>query len=308
MTQRSFPIIEQNVTIDQWKRINGTGDGIVNDLTGNSFGLSTVTDTATIQAGMFRYDGLVFEVQGSHAFTLPAVSAATTYQIAIVYTPANEALEDVGPLKMVAGVKGSIATPTAGAVFPVWDIPRTPSTPMSAATVVASTDYRRWACEVELIRQPSNTPNPALRPPLPRGSVLHETTPTGVRTFLRDLVSGSLQWVSVDDPTGWVDCSLAGGKSFMDGVPVQVRREGKKIYIHGGWTRAGIVPETQISLGNVPSGFRPRRTTYINAVGSTGNQYGMFVITVGGIIYVRSGAVVSDYYAFPGELNGWFTD
>lgn len=110
--------------------------------------------------------------------------------------------------------------------------------------------------------------------------------------------------------SGWVNIAIAGGKAGQAGAPPQVRKEGKRVSARWGWDNTGLTtPGGAIVAGTVPDGYRPVRTTYINMVGSTGNQRAMAVIDPStGQVTIRIGSAALDYYLFPGELGGWWTD
>lgn len=116
---------------------------------------------------------------------------------------------------------------------------------------------------------------------------------------------------AIDDDladSGWVNISVAAGVAGQAGAPPQVRKIGDQVFARWGWANTGLTTaNTETVVGTVPSGFRPPRTCYLNIVGSTGNQYAMCVVASGtGVVSMRVGDAPSDYYLFPGELNGWF--
>lgn len=117
---------------------------------------------------------------------------------------------------------------------------------------------------------------------------------------------GALEIATAD--SGWVNVSIASGKAGQNGDPPQVRKIGKMVHIRWGWANTGLTANSEIVVGTVPDGYRPPRTSYINMVGSTGNQYGMALINPAGVVSIRTASSLADYYLFPGELSGWFLD
>jgi hypothetical protein len=117
---------------------------------------------------------------------------------------------------------------------------------------------------------------------------------------------------AIDDDladSGWVNIAIAAGKVGQNDLPPQVRKIGTQVFARWGWDPTGLTtPNSETAVGTVPSGYRPARTTYVNMVGSTGNQYAMAVINTAGLVSIRVGNDALDYYLFPGEAAGWFTD
>ena len=116
---------------------------------------------------------------------------------------------------------------------------------------------------------------------------------------------------AIDDDladSGWVNISVASGKAGQAGQPPQVRKIGDQVFVRWGWDATGIPVNTETVVGTVPAGYRPARTTYVNIVGSTGNQYAMALINTSGVVSIRASSSGADYYLFPGETSGWFVN
>jgi hypothetical protein len=97
MTEQSFPVIEKPLTDDQWKSVTlGIGDGVL-DEGGNPYRitLSNTGDNVTVEVDTLKgfnhaiLRGFYHKMDAPITLKVPAVTAETTYYIALQYNPAN---------------------------------------------------------------------------------------------------------------------------------------------------------------------------------------------------------------------------
>lgn len=136
MAEQSFPVIEKPLTDDQWKSVTlGIGDGILDEGgTPYRVTVSNQTDQATVQTDSAKgyahaiLRGFYHRIDAPVALSVPAVSARTTYTIALQYDPTRSAL----PVKL--GVfTGSLDRSNSKAYLVLATIVRDPSQLISDA-------------------------------------------------------------------------------------------------------------------------------------------------------------------------------
>lgn len=187
MTVSSYPVLEQDVTADLWRRMNANDDGITDDYAGDSFGLTVSGDTATVAPGFFHVNGQTLENDAPDAFNLPPVTVSKVYQVACQFDPAKDA-NPAGPLSLVAGVKGSFDLSNGKQVYPLHEVTRAPGQVMGSGTVRA--DLRWWLGKSTVSAREGYFP-----PGASRGSFCYCSATA--KLFVRDVKGGTLQWVQV---------------------------------------------------------------------------------------------------------------
>lgn len=231
MTTTSFPITGDNITHGQWANLGGVGDGIRK---GDPFVLSPTTNDLTVPSGThIGFRGFLLDVTTDHLLTLPAVTSDTTYRVAVMYDPANEAAAG-GPLSLVAPVVGSEGVPAGGALLPLQDITRRNGVALNASTVQ---DYRYFN------RGALTAPTALALPPASFYSKgAHLVLPTGL------YVHNGSAWVAVENDSGW----------RYDGFSAK-----------SGWTNNGCAWRTRNGLAELR--IRGKRTGSTLTFGTTGD-------------------------------------
>lgn len=96
MAEESFPIVDQPMSADQWQSVtSGIGDGVLDEggspysLTNFSNADNTVEVTVSTTKGFSHaiLKGFYHKIDANTVLTIPAVTAATTYYIALQYSP-----------------------------------------------------------------------------------------------------------------------------------------------------------------------------------------------------------------------------
>lgn len=161
MAEQSFPMIEKPMTDDQWKSVTlGIGDGIL-DGGGNPYKitLSNQTDQATIgldsKTGYNHaiLKGFYHKMDQEIALAAPAVTAKTTYTVALQYDPTRQDM----PVKL--GIfKGNLDRSSGKEYLVLWAIVRSPNQLLSDATL---TEIRAHVTPVMQVNRFQDLPEPA---------------------------------------------------------------------------------------------------------------------------------------------------
>lgn len=130
MVETSFPILEAPLNVEQWKSVaRGFGTGVL-DEGGNPYNLtslSNVNNTAVIAVDTktrFNHavvSGFYHKMDAPITVELPAVARATTYRVALVYSP----LEKEMPVKLA--VVTSLDTTGGKEYLVLWEVTRQPN-------------------------------------------------------------------------------------------------------------------------------------------------------------------------------------
>ena len=121
---------------------------------------------------------------------------------------------------------------------------------------------------------------------------------------LADAVDAALATASKD--YGWVNITVNSGFAAQGAQIPQLRRVGKLVYVHWGWSNTGLAVNGTYTVGSVPVGYRPMTDTEpIACVSSAGAATGHFFVTPGGDVQLRTGATLGAYYLMSAGA-GWF--
>ena len=99
--------------------------------------------------------------------------------------------------------------------------------------------------------------------------------------------------------TGWVACTINGsGWTNVPSEPVQVRRIGKHVYMRGAALNSTLAQGTTVTMGNVPTGFRP-------------SQRAMFSATLNSVanLFIRietNGNITAGWYGTGTTTGAWW--
>ena len=245
MAEESYPVVEQPVTAAQWSTMaQAGGDGIIDR--GNwPFWPGTVSSanntiviqpsryksksgpSTGVQAGEAVLSGFYYRMTSATTLTVPAVTADTTYWIALQYDPLRGS-DAAGPIRL--GVfKGALDRTQGKTYLVLWSLLRKNNQTLQDAWTASAQQYR-----------------PRISPQLAVSTVDHlpVETETLVDTvaFIRDTGGqwraetdsvGGIKWVREENtrtiefarPTGW---SLDG--SATDGIIFQHTREGRTFF------------------------------------------------------------------------------
>ncbi len=130
---------DTNVTGATWRKVFDGPDGIVGAASLSSGGgvLSCSGDVATLAPCMVKVNGFVLPVTAAEAITLPSVATTTVYGIGVLADPSKDTLADQGGyLTLWHGVLSALSVPAGGYYYPLYEVTRQSSTPMSSSTSV----------------------------------------------------------------------------------------------------------------------------------------------------------------------------
>lgn len=121
---------------------------------------------------------------------------------------------------------------------------------------------------------------------------------------LSDAVDAALATAARD--YGWVNIGVNSGFAAQGAQIPQVRRVGKFVHAHWGWSSTGLAINNTYTVGSVPVGYRPIvDTEAIAAVSSSGQAVGHFFVTTLGDVQLRTGSTLGAYYLLSSGC-GWF--
>lgn len=84
--------------------------------------------------------------------------------------------------------------------------------------------------------------------------------------------------------TGWVACTIGGsGWVNVAAEPVQVRRIGKQVYMRGSAHNNTLAKSTTVTMGTVPTGFRPSQRAAFSGTLNTAQNLFIRIETNGNI-------------------------
>lgn len=184
MTTTSYPKSAQNFPTAQWRQVFDGQTGVVGSdgsaTTSVDLGLSSTDNNASVKAGKVWYRGYILDIDAADPLSTFALAAATgpqlTYSIGVMFDPAAEA---TGPLSLYHALKTAIVIPTGGSYLPLYEVTRSPSQILSAATKV---DLRRFLGPQVTVAGQAGLP---------------ATAPVGTRAF-----DGVDQWVRSRNSSG----------------------------------------------------------------------------------------------------------
>lgn len=172
MAQSSAPIVDVNLSDQDWRDLFGEEAGVIGDVNGTSYALTTATDSDVIQVGSPSQRSLARVAGFKHvippgepeSITVPAASgSARTDIIALRYDPSYSGLP--GPVRVVL-LSGSASGPatvddSAPGIeeLPLWAVTREPGQALSQA--VKQQLFTRIAPSLDL---PVGTALPASSP------------------------------------------------------------------------------------------------------------------------------------------------
>jgi hypothetical protein len=280
MTFSSYPVVGSPIPHLMWRALLSGTDGISDPTTGLlGLTLSSVSDVATVGTGRYTYRGFQLDVTVPHGLTLaPATTTPKTYQIGVMYNPADESLP-AGPLSLQGLLKTAITPPSGGSWTPLHEVTRTAATVLSAST---ATDLRRWAM-TPAVRIDTGLP-PAAESAW--GQVLiQDVGAAGLDVAVRRGGIGAETWKRMLGPS-WTNCTLTSGYVALS--PESVPRftiSGGLTRFEGAFKRSPAQPfyashGTYTNVGAVPIQYAPER---VIAFASIRNDAGMIVNTDGKI-------------------------
>lgn len=242
MAEESYPVVERPVTAAQWSTMaQAGGDGII-DRGNYPFWpgtVSSVNDTITMQPSRYKsksgpasgpqpaeavLSGFYYRMTTDTTLKVPAVTAETTYWIALQYDPLR-GTQSAGPIK-IGVFKGTLDRSQGKTYLVLWSLKRRPNQTLQDAWAAASAQYR-----------------PRVSPQLTVSTVDHLPTETETLVdtcaFIRDTGatwraeadgSGGIKWVRSENTRildfqsmpGW---DLTG--SPTSGIVFQHTREGR---------------------------------------------------------------------------------
>lgn len=158
MTEISFPRLEEEVNQDQWKSITlGIGDGCL-DERGNPYNLvdlNNVTNTGVIAVDTITgynhaiLKGYYHKMDAPITVSFPPVATDTTYSVALVYDPLNQAM----PVSLK--VLTSMPRTNGKEYLLLWQVPRKPNQLLTDAT---PKKFRPTISPVIQVDYPENLP------------------------------------------------------------------------------------------------------------------------------------------------------
>lgn len=139
MVEQSFPVLEKPLTDVQWSSVTmGLGNGVI-DERGNPYnltGFSNVDNTAVVKVDTKTgynhsvLNGFYHRMDEDIKVSFPAVSAQTTYNVALVYDPQNESMPI--SLKVVKALDET----GKKKYLELWRVIRKPNQLLTEATIV----------------------------------------------------------------------------------------------------------------------------------------------------------------------------
>lgn len=197
MTQRSFPIVGQNLSDADWRSIFGRRFGIVGDGP-DCYRLTRVADTDLIEIGSTEvvsravvagFGHLIGDAQTEN-ITVPVAANPTigrTDLLVLRYDPQHSGAPGPVRLHRIPGVDGQAAAPAHNpdTDLPLWAVRRLANQPIQLATV---TDMRQW--DAQTSARPDGTLQlrvaGELTTPLPAGMII--------------------PFAGENAPAGWLEC------------------------------------------------------------------------------------------------------
>ncbi len=247
---------DTNLTGATWRTVFDGPDGIVGAASLSSGGgvLTCSGDVATLAPCMVKVNGFVLPVTAAEAMTLPAVASPTVYGIGVLADPSKDTKADQGGyLSLWYGVLSSLTVPAGGYYYPLKEVTRQPSTPMSSSTPVV--DRAGFSGYVSTYQHT----NPAALPADPLGSVA--ILGNGKSCLRVPDGSSSAKWVFQDRINTWAPAT-AGAAGWA--------RTGGSNY--GNYTERGGVSYYAIRLERTGGDF---------STSSNGSLTDMDVLTIG---------------------------
>lgn len=245
MAEESYPVVERPVTAAQWSTMaQAGGDGII-DRGNYPFWpgtVSSVNDTIVMQPSRYKsksgpasgpqpaeavLSGFYYRMTSDTTLKVPAVTAETTYWVALQYDPLRGS-QAAGPIKL--GVfRGALDRSQGKTYLVLWALRRKPNQTLQDAWAATQAQYR-----------------PRVSPQLTVSTVDHLPTETETLVdtcaFIRDTGatwraetdgSGGVKWMRSEN-TRTLDFYRMGGwdvsGSATDGIIFQHTREGKTFY------------------------------------------------------------------------------
>lgn len=256
MAETSYPVVGQPMGADNWQSVTmGMGDGIL-DEGGQPYSLTTLsnaTNTAIVTVDSAKgyahaiLRGFYHKITSAATVSLPAVTAPTTYYVALQYDPLRADM----PVKLV--VVTSLDRTQGKAYLVLHTVKRSPDQLLTAATVTAVSAKVSPQIQVDYF---TSLP--------PASSVLWGTKAwcwrenAGYRASWNSWISISGFNVAPSNIADW-----AWGTGATGGIAVQPIKGGWQCSFSGTLRRTGVsytYPQsTWATLGKVvPDTYRPR--------------------------------------------------
>lgn len=237
--ETSFPVIGSAVDDKMWQQMMlGMGDGVL-DQGGRPYwlrSLDNATNTAKLTVSTTTKDaqavlrGFYHRMQADITISLPPVSAATNYYIALEYDPTRHG-QPGGPIRVQT--KTSLTTTSGKANLLLWTVPRNPNQLLSDTTPIQG---RQKVAPTSHVDYATNLPDPSKQL-------------WGAQCYIRygqesgciyiaigaSEDSGPTRWVNINNQ-GWENLSLGGGYSAFAGGQVPQYR----------WDRGDLVFRGQV--------------------------------------------------------------
>lgn len=257
MAETSYPIVGEPMGAEKWKSVTrGIGDGII-DEGGQPYALTAIsnaTNSAVVQVDSGKgfahaiLAGFYHKIDAPVTISLPAVTVATTYHVALQYDPLRASM----PVKLV--VVTSLDRTQGKAYLPLHTVRRAPDQLLTQATI--STVSAKISPQIQVDTSASLPP---------ASSVLWGTKAwcwqenTGYRASWGSWVPITGHTVSVLPVNDW------SWKTSTFGLDVSPVKGGWSCRLSGALLRTGpsyTYPTTWSIIGTViPVGYRPRETT-----------------------------------------------
>jgi hypothetical protein len=227
VTVESFPVKDLPIRHEMWSKLFDGPRGVMDGTSaGLPLSLSSVSNIATVTECRIALKGFVLEVTGTAELTIPpAVGTPKTYQIGVMYNPADEAAP-AGPLSLQAILKTSVSTPVGGAWLPLKEVTRQPSQVLSSAAV---SDLQQWVSNP--IWRSATTLPPASGAPYGQ-MIVQNVAGAGVDVMVRTGNPGAETWSSMLRPK-WVNLPLAGGIKAYTGYAPRYTLSGGRVHMEG---------------------------------------------------------------------------
>jgi hypothetical protein len=135
-----------------------------------------------------------------------------------------------------------------------------------------------------------------------------QTDPVDVALHLQQLaaqVDDMLDILAGD--SGWQNITVTAPYVQQGTVTPRVRKVGKLVVPHWGWSAQGMAANTAYNVGVIPAGYRPSQGDYFPAGTGTASVVGQFFIGTDGVVSLRTGATVAagNYFMLS---KPWFID